>query len=602
MTKKKSATKKPIMDAGVALAKPERGLLSAAFWKSIFTSKWFAPLFFLAITLFYFLPIIIRLTTYMPGGDAMYNAWVIARNHHCILRENCDDYTTANQYFPHEDTMLYSETELSPSVVTLPVRLFTDNPIAAYNLITIASFFMIGLSMYLLARHLSKGNQFFALAAGVVFEFAPIIMASTHHLQNLSIFCLPLAVLFILKYVESRQRKYLLYLFLALLYVFYASWYQMVFVSGTIGLLLLGLLWVKRQNFRQLCMVVLVLVAACVATLPLAKEYMRFSKESGAEYELQEKVANSSSFVDYVVPTPVTSFGEFFGDQRFNFSLDTWSYAGISMYVIAFGGLWLVFKNRKKIAAATTKLYVTFFGVGALAFIISFGPFLKFNGSHLYNVAGQGVSIPMPYLWIDQYVPVLGFMRQPARASMLFIFALCCLLALLPILLKNVQFFKKRARLVYMVLGAVLIIDFVPLTMVPLDPHPHAYHPEVPKVYQYIKKNPEIDNIIILQAKEYPNVSFWFARTENVLWAGYHNRNIYNGYSGYIPPTYEAEYSDFVNLDADDPAQMKRLGLRYVIVDSELYTNKPEVLKKVPDILGDKPVYSDSRYKIYKLE
>jgi hypothetical protein len=413
---------------------------------------------------------------------------------------------------------------------------------------------------------------------------------------------LPLAILFILKYLDTKRRRYLAYLFLALVYVFYASWYQMVFTLMALGFVLLGQLWIKKTNFKALCICGLVVVAAVVATLTLAKEYLRFSKESGAEYTMEEKIINSSSVTDYFVPTPVTLSGKAFMASGHGFGANTWSYPGISLYILVIvGGLWLIVRQRKKIAAAFVKLYVAFMAIGFVTFIISLGPVLRYKGHHLYNVIGHEVVIPLPYVLIDK-LPMLGFMRQPARATMLVTFALCCLLALLAIPLAKEAFYKKHRFLINSGIVLLLIIDLLPLSLVSLDPHPHAYHPEVPKVYQYIKKNPEIDNIIILQAKEYPNVSFWFARTENVLWAGYHNRNIFNGYSGYIPPTYEADYSDFVNLDADDPAQMKHFGLRYVIVDSELYTNKPEVLKKVPEILGDRPLYSDDRYKLYKLE
>ena len=57
---------------------------------------------------------------YSEGGDAMFNAWAIARNQHCILREACPSYVNANIYFPHKDTMLYSESQLSAGFLTYP--------------------------------------------------------------------------------------------------------------------------------------------------------------------------------------------------------------------------------------------------------------------------------------------------------------------------------------------------------------------------------------------------------------------------------------------------------------------------------------------------
>lgn len=583
-----------------ALARP---MLQLDFWKRVVTSTWFAVAFFVIITAIYFLPILIRVNVYIPGGDAMYNAWVMERNQHCMLREHCPVYTDANIYFPNKDSMLYSETEISPSVVTMPIHLLNQNPIIAYNIITVASFFMAGWSMYLLARYLSKGSALFGLAIGAVFEFAPIMLAATHNLQNLSIFCLPLAAYFIFKYLDTTYKKYLVGLFLSLVYVFYASFYQMVFTIIGVGVLFVTL-WFIRKQYKALLIVGGVIFAACVAVAPLAKVYLNFSPgKNNNDYNVIKKIVNSSSAQNYVVPPDYTLAGRLY--NRINteprFHPDALTYAGVSLYVLAIASGIVAYRQRKKLQRELGKLYVMFAGLGVAGFVLSLGPYLKVHGEYLYKVAGDHVAIPMPFWFIDTYVPALGFLRGPARFGVLLIFALCCLLALFVAQLATLSWYKKRAVWINIGIVLLLAIDLLPLHMVPLSTNPHSFSHGVPAIYQYIKDHPEIDNIVILQAKDYPNVDFWFARTETVLWSGYHNRNIYNGYSGYVPPTYESEYSDFVNLDPSDPDKMRARGLRYVVVDTELYTNKPEVLQVVPSILGDKPIYSDSRYKLYKL-
>ena len=573
-------------------------------FSGVIRKKWFAVVLLLLITLVYFLPIVSRINTYIPGGDAMFNAWVLVRNHHCILQQNCQDYTDANIYFPNKDTMLYSETELSAGVISLPLRLITDNPIFIYNVTTILSFFLCGVGMYLLARYLSKGSQFIGLFCGLIFEFAPMTLAATHHLQNLSVFCIPFIVLFILKYFDTSKRRYLALLFISLLYIFYASWYQLVYALLVVGIILLTWLLFRIVSLRKTVIVGSVVIMAVVCTLPLAKEYLRFSKESGATYRLEEKIDNSTSLADYFISPDHTLLGKtyrHFIDHNGSFNPDTYSYVGVSMMILC--GLVIPLLFIRKVIKPTQrdkKLYFSFLGIGIVGFVASLGPFLKLLGTHTYTVLGEVVAIPMPYLFVHFFIPQLGFMRGVGRSSILVLFAVCCLFALSLYYLSKTTLYKRYTWRLVVPVVAIVAIELMPLNLVPLDSNKHAYHKDIPEVYRVIKNREDIDNIIVLQAREYPGVNFWFARTEVVLWAGYHNKNVFNGYSGYIPPTFEADYSDFVNLDEDDPGQMRSAGLKYVVLDSELYTNKPHVLVNADNILGI-PIYKDERYKIYKL-
>lgn len=574
--------------------------------KKPWRSKWFGMAIIVLATLIYFFPLILRLGTYMTGGDSMFNAWVMERNQHCLLREHCPEYSNANIYYPNKDSMLYSEVEISPSVVTLPLHFLSPNPILPYNVVTILTFVMLGLSMYWLALYLSKGNWYYSLLAGLLFEFGPTLMASTYHLQSLSVFCYPLAFLAVFKYLDTHRRRYLALLLGALLYCFFASWYQMIFMLGMVGVLLLFVLWRKRATWRDVGIMVAVVGVACVITLPLVTQYLHFSKESQAKYTLTEKVADSSGLPDYAITPSYTPLGQLIqlvSGHHWNLysKVQTLSYGGISLYVLVFAvGPYLVW--RRRLADKKLKYEYLLFGFIALAmFVISLGPLLKIGVDGFYHIHGLTAVIPMPAMLIHLFVPQLGFMRGLARAAALMLFAMCCLLAILGSrIAPKWSFYKRHALLINCVVGLVLAVDILPGKMIPLDPNPHAYHSGVPAVYQRIKDDPKIDDIVVLQAKDYPHIDFWFARTEVVLWSAYFNRNIYNGYSGYEPPTFEAEYSDFVNLDPSDPVKMRARGLKYVIVDRELYTNKPEVLASVPGILG-KPIYHDSRYDMYKL-
>lgn len=557
-------------------------------------------------TLFFFAPLMSHLGTYSEGGDAMFNAWTLSRDHHCLLGQGCQTYSDGNIYFPNKDTMLYSETQLSAGLLTLPLDLIDQNPIFANNVLTIFSFFMTGLGMYLLARYLSKGNEALSILAGLVFEFSPLKMAAVWHLQNLSIFCLPFAVLFVLKYIDTKKRRNLALLFISLLYVFYASWYQMFFVLFSVGLLVLFLLLLRYAKLKVGLTILLVMFAALLATAPVAKEYMRFSKENKATFSVNDQVTYSSSLVDYVTPYDGTLLGKILyanspDHQKNSFNLDSFSYHGLVLYTISAITIGIVFWNRKK-HRVIKRQAIAFGLLGVSGFVISLGPLLKVAGSHLYHFGGLLLAVPLPWLLIDKFLPQLSFIRAIGRSSIITLFALCCILALFALLIKGYQKTNRKMYIgVHVLIIAFAIFELMPLYQVKMTNKSYAYNLEVPAVYKFVKQHDEINNLIVLQAKEYEGATFWFSRAETVLWSGYHNKNIFNGYSGYTPPRYFEDYSDFVNFDKYDISKMKNIGIRYVVVDNQLMDNKPEALANIHNLLGPKRVYRDNRYDIFKL-
>lgn len=567
----------------------------------------------LLATIVFFFPIIIRLGSYSPGGDAMFNAWEMSRNQHCILQQHCPVYADANIFYPNKDTMLYSETQLSAAVVTLPFHWLDQNPILQYNFLTIVLFFMTGWCMYLLAKYLSRGNEPMSIAAGLIFEFAPFKMAAIWHLQNLSIFCLPLAVLLILKYFDSGRRKYLYYLLPTLLYVFFASWVQMVFMLLAIGILLVGLLTFKVVSWRPALKVVAITAIAALTTLPLALQFVQFSKANHATFSVIDQELYGSSLADYFIPYGGTLLGKVYYAVRPHaqvnaYNLDSNSYHGIVLYVVGLAVVVLAYRQRKTRKVEDKRrnaLIFTLFAIAVVGFLISLGPFLKIKGSYIYPglAGGLPVVIPAPYAIVDKLLPQLDFIRAVGRASVLVLFALCCFLALLPAWLVKL---RLTDRLRYVLLGTVYVLMFVeliPIHTVPMSAVPQTYNLTIPAVYTYVSAHKQIDDIAILQSNDdYPGASN-VAWLENILWSGYYNRNIFNGYSGYFPPAYMKQYVDFVDFNAQtSPVEMKSLGIKYVIINKDLSGPKsnrpyllPNVSKRFPTI------YQDSHYALFKV-
>lgn len=612
-TKIKAVTKQPASKRVEKNVDSLRTNKLASFLQRVskFTQRnWVGIAVIILLTTIFFWPVLSRLNSYSPGGDAMFNAWEMRRNQNCILRKGCPSYTTANIFYPNKDTMLYSETQLSAGFVTLPLYWVTQNPLLAYNLLTIISFFLSGLFMYLLAKHLSRGKEAASIIAGLIFEFAPIRMASIFHLQNLSIFCLPFAVLLILKFFERNSRTYLYGLFVSLVYVFYASWVQMIFVLIVVGIFVLSMFLMKNIDRRKFILVICTITLAVISTLPLAREYIRFSKANKATFSISEQILYSSDAKDYFIPHDGTILGKAYykikpGAILNSFNLDSYSYHGLTLYIIAIVSFAMVVKKRKvknNNEKAIRNQIIVFTIIALVGLIISLGPFLKINGTIARGSVEKGIilTVPLPWVLVDKFIPQLSFIRAIGRSSIIFLFALCCILAIAPELAAYKNLKKKWKMLLMWLVVAGVLIELMPIHMVPMSKFSYSYNLSIPKVYTFIKTHKEVDDIIILNADyDYPGAPIPIATAEQVLWSAYHNKNIFNGYSGYSPPDYVKIYEDFVDFQNDDIIKLKALGIRYVLVDRLLMKNKPWTNEYVANQLHEK-VYEDSRYSLYK--
>lgn len=588
-------------------------------WKEIagfFRRHWIGAVLILLVTLIFFWPIVIRIGSYSEGGDAMFNAWTLARDQHCILRQGCPSYANGNIFYTYKDSMLFSETQLSAGLITLPLHFIDQNPIFSYNVWMITSFFLMGFCMYLLAKYLSKGNEAISILAALLFEFSPFRMPAIQHMQNISIFYLPLAFLLIFKYLDTKKRAYLAGLFVALALQFYASWYQMVFVLIALGILLAGLLLFKLQKPRAVLNIFLIVCLATISTYPLAKAYVNFSKNNDANFSIQSQAQYSSSLLDYVTPQKGTLLGNLTYKLRpashmNSYDSDSDSYYGLTLYALSLGVLVMAYKERKKGVEALKKyrMLLIFAAIGFAGFLISFGPLLKIRGSFVYSASADGLikyAIPAPYIIVDKLVPQLSFMRALGRSGVLLLFALCCMVTFVPAAtdkIKNKRYVNHK-KLVNGAVLVLLVFELAPFHFVPMRTTSYDYNLSVPPVYKFIKNDKSVNNIIILAADfDYPNAgAIPVELPEETMWSGYHNKNIFNGYSGYLPPDYYARYYNYVNFRPADVPLLKKDNLRYVLVDKQLSTSNPGLANQVSSALGpNHTVYSDKRYVLFKV-
>jgi len=143
-------------------------------------------------------------------ADPVFNTWVLMWTSGQVLAFLGGDWTALGQYwhgnifYPERYTLAYSE-HLTPQMLqALPVLAITDNSVAAYNLLFLSTFVLSGLGVYLFVRDLT-GLALPAFVAGLAFAWAPYRLAQVPHLQVLTAYWMPLALVGFHRYFDSRR-------------------------------------------------------------------------------------------------------------------------------------------------------------------------------------------------------------------------------------------------------------------------------------------------------------------------------------------------------------------------------------------------------------
>ncbi|MCB0195109.1 MAG: hypothetical protein KDJ65_24390 [Anaerolineae bacterium] len=148
-------------------------------------------------------PLVTRMATAVPNdiGDPLLNTWILAWDHHALLTQPLRLFD-ANIFHPLPRTLAYSEHLISSAGLMLPLQGLIGEPVVIYNLSLLISFPLAAFGMYLLVLHWTHSRSA-AFIAGLIFGFAPYRFAAVAHLQLLTFQWLPLAVLFLDKFMGA---------------------------------------------------------------------------------------------------------------------------------------------------------------------------------------------------------------------------------------------------------------------------------------------------------------------------------------------------------------------------------------------------------------
>ena len=207
-------------------------------------------------------------------------------------------YWDAPFFAPAPNILALSETLLGLTWLTTPLQWLGASPLVAYNVMFLLTPVLNGVASYALCRHLT-GRRDAALVGSIYFTLAPYRAEQVSHLQTEAAFFMPLGLLALHRFWESRRRRWLVVLAVCTFLNGCISGYHLLYFAIPLGLVLAWLI-VSAPDWKKATAVGLALGAALLAMAPVLMVYARVHAAWGLKRGLEEMAIFSADVASFM--------------------------------------------------------------------------------------------------------------------------------------------------------------------------------------------------------------------------------------------------------------------------------------------------------------
>jgi hypothetical protein len=385
-----------------------------------------AAVIYLIIALVNFWPVTAHVASAVAGsgGDTYQSLWGMWFVGYSLFTLHQGIWHTMLVFWPVGAGMAYQTFNPIASVLATP---FTAVSLPfAYNLIFFSGFCLSGLTMFILARYLTK-NSYAAFIAGLIFAFSAFHIAQAYgHLDYASIEWIPLALYFFLRIIREdygRNKKAIALAVTMILACFIGDVQMGVILIFLLLVIFTVYLIKKEKRVRVLsrsfykAMLVFVVATAILgswAWVPIVGAVLHGGSTSvTALSDVQHNELWSDDLLSFFVPSP---YNGFLGGLSLSYASiyhgdisETASYLTYTAIILALLGLWKHFKENR--------LWLI---LGVVFCLLALGPVLL--------VAGGTTGVPLPFM-LYRLIPFLNTVREPGRFSLIISIALAVMAA-----------------------------------------------------------------------------------------------------------------------------------------------------------------------------
>jgi 4-amino-4-deoxy-L-arabinose transferase-like glycosyltransferase len=506
--------------------------------------------------------------------DGLYSIWNVAWVARTIVSHPLSLFD-ANIFYPHRNTLAYSEANLVAGVVAIPAWLLTHNAYAAHSSAVLFAFASTFIGMWLLARRLT-GDSASAMVAALLFAFCPYFYSHTAHIQLLMAGGIPLSMLALHRLVDAPAPRRGVELGAALALQALACAYYGIFAGLMVGYAVLFLA-AARRLWRVKDFWIAVAIAAATAgalVLPFFVHYLELQRSSGFARSLDDARRYAATWQSYLASPAHGHQPILLLARKLGWRMGEVLFPGIIATLAGAAGI--VAGARALPDRSRTRETIALYGsLGILAFWASFGP-----AAGLYTV-------------LYRVVPLFTFLRAPSRFGLLIVFVLALFSAIA--MAAMIRRLGRNAGLLAGVVGAAAILE---LNVVP---------------FPWERALPVSTNYTLLAGMPRGSVAefpFYGERVAYPLHAQYmvlstsHWMPLVNGYSDYIPPDFRETAFVLDSFPSNDTfAVLQKHRVRYIGIHWDMYGPRAEgVREKLKDFAQYlRPLGSDETMTLYEI-
>jgi len=520
------------------------------------------------------------------AGDPLFYAWNLMHNVRSITNGFAGLLDT-NIYYPTTNTLALSDTLAAQTLFTYPIIWLTNNPILAINLYTLFTFPIAGLGMYFLVKSLVK-HEWASLLSGAMFAFSYPRFGQMSHLPALSSQWLPYYIYGLYWFFREGKIRHLAAALVSFLLLLGSSVYLGVF-AVVVAIIMVSACYASLWSRVKIAVFPLIFTTALA--LLLMFPYIRLKAEHPEiTRSLEESSSRAAYQQDYFSVTQTSILSQFLKPNEGERTL----YPTLALFILA--GLGIMQWRKKEYRFSI----ILFSAIALTGLVLSFGPERPFS----IGPFDTGY-IKLPYAYLYKVFPLLQTLRVPARFSIVFILGLTVLAG----------YGATRVKpLILFLIGILFLFEIwqrpLPLVKIPT-------YTDAPLVYQWLKQQAGVSAIIelpigkieqgiipigqqvMLRYEEITGDSPLAAETYRVYFAGYHNKQTVNGYSGYVAQSYHDAVVNMASFPNNASINyLRSQGVSHIIVHPWqlargergqyiLDPNHPELRTKFATLDGD---------------
>jgi hypothetical protein len=501
-------------------------------------------------------------------ADGHWSLWCVTWVAHAIAEDPRDLYN-ANIFYPHENTLAYSEANIVPGLLGVPAYMITKSPYATHNSVVLMGFIFSFLTAYALAHYLTRHTAA-SILCGIAFAYCPFIFARTAHIQLLMTFGLPWAMHFMHRLIDRPNWLNAISLGLILVIQALACAYYGIFAGLTVGLGVLYYAYTRRLwKNRAYWGFVFVAAAISVAIVgPFFLPYITVQKELGFTRTIEDANMFSADIGAWLASSA-------HGHRWMLQYLEEWGgwnevlFPGFLTTILGLAGIWIGLRARRNAAAPEVAISgrareITAFYtiVLAISFWTSFGP-----------PAGL-------YTLLFHTIPVFSFLRAPARVGIVVTMALGVLMAIAASELLRRVAVRRSPRFALAAGAALAVVLASELAIAPLKLN------DAPPVHEAYRKLAKLPRGVVAEFPFYYERPDFPRHARYMLSSTYHWQPMVNGYSDHIPGDFRQivrPVSSFPSREAFRILRERRT--RYVLFHLNYYDarSRERVIRQIDD-------------------